>query len=142
MLPYQWNWSLKVSQVVQKDHLKIQYSFGGRDITSSNCKALMVTSVTISPILQFTSNQTSTIKTQTQTLLDSIRHGKTGQNFSDPTRPDPKNTWSDPYFLTRSKNRLTRDPICVFCGPTRPEPELEPFFLNFFFLGKKIVKLR
>ena len=132
MLPYQWNWSLKVSQVVQKDHLKIQYSFGGRDITSSNCKALMVTSVTISPILQFTSNQTSTIKTQTQTLLDSIRHGKTGQNFSrvNPTRPEK-------YLVG-----LTRDPICVFCGPTRPEPELEPFFLNFFFLGKKIVKLR
>ena len=128
MLPYQWNWSLKVSQVVQKDHLKIQYSFGGRDITSSNCKALMVTSVTISPILQFTSNQTSTIKTQTQTLLDSIRHGKTSQNFSDPTRPDPKNTWCEPDFFDLKQKQVDPWPnLCFFCRSTRPDPRLKPF---------------
>ena len=130
MLPYQWNWSLKVSQVVQKDHLKIQYSFGGRDITSSNCKALMVTSVTISPILQFTSNQTSTIKTQTQTLLDSIRHGKTGQNFSDPTRPDPTRKILDPtlIFWLEAKTGWHVIPSVFFAGQPDPNPNSNPFF--------------
>ena len=35
-----------------------------------------------------------------------------GSEFSDPTRPN---------FLTRSKNRLTRDPTRVFCESTRPD---------------------
>ena len=60
------------------------------------------------------------------------RHGKTGQNFL--TRPDPTQQILDPnlIFLAQNKNKLIRD-------PTR---DPNHFFKTFFFLVKKIVKLR
>ena len=44
------------------------------------------------------------------------RHDNTGQNFL--IQPDP----TPIFFLTRSKNGLTRDPTRVFCKLTQPNP--------------------
>ena len=53
------------------------------------------------------------------------RHGNTGQNFltrPDPTRPEKYLTRTR-FFLTRSKNGLTRDPTQFYYGSTRPDPD-------------------
>ena len=68
------------------------------------------------------------------------RHHYTWQNgseFSDPTRPDPKNTWPEYDFFDLKQKwvDLWPDPCFLRVNPTRPEPE-PFFFLNFFFCKK------
>ena len=66
------------------------------------------------------------ILSKVQSVLKIVsRHGKTGQNFL--TRPEKYPTRTR-FFFTRSKNGLTRDPTRVFCGSTRPDPNLNHFF--------------
>ena len=75
-----------------------------------------------SKVAKVTVNTTQKVKPK----RPASRHGKTGQKIlTQLEKPDPNS-----IFLTRSKNRLTRD---------LPEPE--HFFKTFFWV-KKIIKLR
>ena len=75
-----------------------------------------------SKVAKVTVNTTQKVKPK----RPASRHGKTGQKIlTQLEKPDPNS-----IFLTRSKNRLTRD-----------LPKLEHFFKTFFWV-KKIIKLR
>ena len=64
--------------------------------------------------------------------MECKKHGKTCHNFF--IRLD-----LNPIFLTRSKNRLTRDSICVFYRSTQLDPNSNHFLKLFF---SKKIKLR